>query len=345
MNKKRDVVIDIARGIAIVLMVAANMATLSNDTPSLLLRFTSSLAAPFFVTLAGTMAALGAIRGSSIGHFVKMGLFLLAVASLLDLGNDFSAPLINFDVLYLIGVSLPLAALAVRLPKKILIALIVAIIFVTPVLHLVFGYTLPVKQELTKHAFDLRTLNEAIHRILIDGWFPIFPWLSFALIGVLIGKLRYAAFPKIDYFQQKKYVITTVLLLIMSAILWILEPGLHVIREGYIELFYPTVPGFVIFTTSFLMGVLILLPSITQTINWRYIQVLGEASLFMYIFHLIIIDWVFMRFSPMPYGWLYTFLYLILMVVMIIIGLFLQYLKSKPSYKSMPYIVKRLFGG
>lgn len=345
MDKKRDVVIDIARGLAIVLMVAANMAVLSHDKPSMFLRFTSSLAAPFFVTLAGTMAALGAIRGSSIGHFVKMGLFLLVVASLLDLGNDLSAPLINFDVLYLIGVSLPIAALAVRLPNILLLVLILIIIFVTPVLHSVFGYTIPVKQELVKHAFDLRTLIEAVHRMFIDGWFPIFPWLSFALIGVLIGKMRYGAFPKVNYFQQKKYVLTTVVLMIIGGIVWYIEPGLQVIREGYIELFYPTIPGFVIFTSSFLMGVLILLPSISQVAIWKYIQVLGEASLFMYIFHLVIIDRGLMFFSPMSYGWLYLSIYLALMAIMIMIGLLLHHLKSKPSYKSMPYIVKRLFGG
>jgi uncharacterized protein len=344
MNKKRDIVIDIARGIAIVFMIAANMATLSNDTPPMLFRFISSLAAPFFVTLAGTMAALGAIRGSHISHFLKTTLFLFVTAALLDLVTG-AVPLINFDVLYLIGISLPIAALAIRLPNAILVVSIFLIIFITPILHYLIGYTIPVHQEMVKHAFDLRTVQEAIHRIFIDGWFPVFPWLSFALVGTLIGKWRYSALPDVNYFQQKKYIIAALIWFLIGAILWSYSPGLQIIREGYIELFYPTVPGFVIFTTSIIMITLIVLAYISEWSGWKYIQVLGEASLFMYLFHLVIIEHILIYLRPVPYGWLYLGIYLVLTISMVAIGLFLQKYKSKPSYKALPYLAKRLLGG
>lgn len=114
--RERDYGIDALRGVAILMMLAAHLARDVLATPHpLWLRAYGSLAAPLFITLAGMMVGRTAARKHQpASYYVKWGAMIVAVAVALDVFLWGLYPFVTFDVLYLIGFSVPLAALFTR---------------------------------------------------------------------------------------------------------------------------------------------------------------------------------------------------------------------------------------
>ena len=197
LNLGRDHAIDIVRGIAIVTMVGANLAVFLPEPHSFFLRVYSSFAAPTFICLAGMMVALSVDRNMvskhSFMYFFKRGLFLLAVASLIDILAWKSVPFINVDVLYLIGFSLPILFVCAFYQTGTLLLLSLAIFLATPVLQYYFGYReIPLALSLINpSSFSAFNWSIVLKHWLIDGWFPLFPWLGYGIFGVALGKLRW----------------------------------------------------------------------------------------------------------------------------------------------------------
>ena len=108
----RDDGIDALRGLAIVTMVASHLAReLLVQPHPLALRAYGSLAAPLFVTLAGLMVAQTcSAKGYPLGHYIRRGGLILLLAAAVDLGLWGLYPMVGVDVLYLIGVAVPLTA-------------------------------------------------------------------------------------------------------------------------------------------------------------------------------------------------------------------------------------------
>src|SRR5208337_2164849 len=195
-TKFRDIPVDLLRGIAIALMVGAN------TVPYLLLppvpfaiRVLSSLAAPLFILLSGMMVALSRSRKQyDLRYFLIRGGLVLLIAAGLEAVVWGIFPFMDMDVLFLIGISLPLAYLFLRLDREVRWGIILALFCATPVLQLVFGYPplplqLPLADAVSGHAgFFLPTL--AGHWF-IGGWFPVFPWLGVALLGAELGTIRW----------------------------------------------------------------------------------------------------------------------------------------------------------
>ena len=95
------------------MMVAANLA---KPQPAFFcghthfwFRLYGSFAAPLFVLLSGMIVAYTARRkGHGLGHFRARGAMMILVAALLEVLIWKFYPFLSVDVLYLIGVSLPL---------------------------------------------------------------------------------------------------------------------------------------------------------------------------------------------------------------------------------------------
>jgi uncharacterized membrane protein len=202
--------VDLLRGLAILTMVAANTAGEIVPEPHPFgIRLYGSFAAPLFIALSGMMVARAARDGrpSPEGrrhdgrYFLIRGALLLLTAILVDALVASSMPLVAFDVLYVIGFSLPLAYLLARRGPGVQAVIPASVFAASPLLQGWWGYRAEIDQPpLGAPIADvLPLLPLTWKRFLIDGWFPVFPWLGFSLFGVFLeARGRRAARPKWD---------------------------------------------------------------------------------------------------------------------------------------------------
>jgi uncharacterized membrane protein len=348
MRSNRNFVIDILRGIAIFTMVAANLSAslLQSVDKTLLFRLYGTFAAPLFIMLAGMMVVVTAEKHASFLHFLKRGGLIAAFGCLLDVLVWHIYPFLSYDVLYLIGFCIP----AVYLLSKYCtistrIGIIILLIALTPVLQTQFNY----REELT--SVEITTLRfsdylgflfsgSTLQRFLLDGWFPVMPWLSFAITGSVLGSLSGQ-----DYsFASKRFLVIGMAIFSIGVALWLaLNPHL-VMREGYSELFYPPTTGYW-FTATGLIFIGFYCVERTQrfAVHTVFLK-LGHASLFMYIFHLAVLAFILMPIGFLNSQPISTFIatYLVVIAIMVVVGYGLDKIKKK--HKNLPFIVRFIIG-
>lgn len=170
----RSPAVDRLRGLAVALMVPANMIPYSLEgAPPMSLRVLATFPAPAFVALSGFVAARSRAAADPRAAAAR-GAVLLAVGAALDVGVWRATPLVSADVLVLLGVGAPLVALAGRLPLGVAAALSVAVIGAGPA------------------AADALESSVAIpgplHSLLVSGWFPLLPWCGVLLAGAAASR-------------------------------------------------------------------------------------------------------------------------------------------------------------
>lgn len=291
----RDVTVDVLRGLAIVMMVAANMAASALEEPHpLWFRLYGSFAAPLFVLLSGMMVGYTTRRkGYGLGHFVARGAVVMAIAALLELAIWKFYPFMSVDVLYLIAVSLPLAHLATRLGPRTRWALIAAIFVLTPLLQQALGYAdYPTEVALSDRPSEMDVeATSVFNHWLLDGWFPLFPWLGFALLGVALAELRLRR-RLADWGWRAKRLRVGALVLASGALIWWLYPGDLMTRAGYSELFYPPTPGFILTAAGVAIVLLAMIDGNPGLALFRPLRVLGESALPLYLMHIVLIKYL-----------------------------------------------------
>jgi uncharacterized membrane protein len=288
----RHIGIDALRGFAVVIMVGANMVPYLLEEPyPLWLRAVSSLAAPTFVMLAGFMVGQGsASKSYGIWHYLKRSAVLLLVAALIDYLIWGATPFRTFDVLYLIALVLPAASAARRLSRPMVLACAALIFALTQPLQHLWGYGRDVSHPVW----------ERVHALLLDGWFPVFPWLGVGLVGAVIGAMRREASD--DVLARGLPRAALACLAIGLPFWWLTHPEFPT-RHGYAELFYP--PALAFFLSA--IGVDLLLVALILRIRHgslsRILAVYGRASLVIYVVHLAVIAFVINRFIEVR-GWI-----------------------------------------
>jgi len=290
----RDLSVDLLRGTAIALMIGANAIPYLLLPPApAALRFPASLAAPLFILLAGMMVALSRIKKKyGFDHFLVRGGLVIAIAAVLDAAVWGYVPFLGMDVLYLIGIALPLTYLFLSCGETVRRALIVGIFCTGPVFWLLFGYAAqPVQVSLLPAAENLYavTWGMAAGSWLFSGWFPVFPWLGFAFLGAELGAVRWCG-GGTRSFATPRIALLALGSICTGAALWAIFSGPHFVRFGYVELFYPAVPGFCFFTAGLIIGLFTLadlFPRMTRLLD--PLRAMGECALAIYIIHTIVI--------------------------------------------------------
>lgn len=295
---KRDFSIDMLRGIAIVSMVAANLAGMALLEPHpIWLRIYGSFAAPLFIILAGMMVAWGAWhKHHDFKYFLRRGVGIILVGALLDVILWGVYPFTSVDILYLIGLAIPLSAYALRFNPKIIAAIAFSIFILTPFLQYFLGYT-PFPFELTlKGLPTLEVANQTPiwNHWFVDGWFPLFPWLGFALTGVLIARWRWL-YPSLLIKSPISKVMLGAFFLSLSFVLFYFYPERLYIRNGFSELFYPPTLAYISAALGVFWALLGFLDSAKTLPFYTVLQRLGQHSLFLYVAHLILAEYLIVR--------------------------------------------------
>lgn len=298
MDTSRDLTLDIMRGLAVFLMVQGNMAGAIFEHPYPIWMatyvFLGSFVPALFILVAGMVVAYTVInKGYTLKHFMLRGAGLIFGAAIfLDVFIWGHVPFTNMDVLYLIGLSLPLTYFFLKLSTVWRWAIILFIFIATPVLQYFFGYVQDplIIDILTGYAYGSEG-SSILQHWFIDGWFPIFPWLGFAFLGANLGVLRWKE-RVLETFASKQVVLTAIGLLAFGALLWMTQSQEVFIRQGFSEAIYPPTLAYV-FTA---LGEILLLFAL---VNWRTklnvykpLIAFGQSALFVYIAHFALMEWV-----------------------------------------------------
>jgi uncharacterized membrane protein len=326
-------------------MVAANMAALVLVEPHpFWLRLYGSFAAPLFILLAGMMVAFTTqTKGHELKYFLARGMMIVAIGVLIDVFIWKIYPFMTVDVLYLIGISLPIAYLFLNLNTRSQWVIIVSIFLVTPILQNILGYTdYPTEFYLSgEQTVIAENQTNILNHWMVDGWFPIFPWLGFSLLGVGLANLRWK-YKSHTTFGKKTTFLTGIGFLAFGSIIWWLYPSKLLVRAGYSELFYPPTIGYIISAIGLII-VLFTLVDYRSVIAYKPLQALGESALFMYIMHLALIQYVIAPTWSEENPQTFLLIYVVLSSFLISIAYGLRALKTK--WKERPFVIRVLLGG
>jgi uncharacterized membrane protein len=348
MPASRNISVDIVRGLAIFIMVPANMAASVYAEPhAFWFRVASSFAAPTFITVAGMMIVLGAgARDHGWSYYLTRGALLVGVGALIDALMFQLVPFQSFDVLYLIGIAYPLTYFFVRLPRIWQWVTIALIFLAAPLLQWKFGYSdhpgeyflwgpdAGTREVVPRHPTGV------LQHLFIDGWFPIFPWLGMSFAGAMIAQIFFAPTRQTPY---REMVFAGAVLLIVGIVAWAAYPGAAYERNGYTEMFYPATPGFLLTSCGLL---LVLLWTFHWAPEWPIfapLRWLGECSLLMYVLHIAIIAYLLEpQFPDKPLG---TFLLINFATVCALAIIALAVRRMRAAWPHRPFAVRFMLGG
>ena len=288
--RKRDDTIDIVRGIAIFTMIASNLTPylLDGDSPKWF-RFYGTFAAPLFVFLAGMMIKLaGENRQHSFGYYLVRGTAVVVVGAGIDTYIWGLVPFLTMDVLYLIGLSMPLCYLLGKFPIALQYIFTFAIFAFTPFLQEWLPYRHSPDGFMVASGITFAEVVDQAQFVrgwAIDGWFPVFPWLGVAFAGYLSGERRLKSLS----FADAKVLMLGLGSLGVGLCWWLLYPIERFARGGYPDLFYPPTNAFFLVAAG-VIALLFYVVDQTKT-NFFYgpFKLYGKCSLLMYILHTVVI--------------------------------------------------------
>ncbi|MCA9720251.1 MAG: DUF418 domain-containing transporter [Myxococcales bacterium] len=261
------------------------------------------MAAPLFISLAGVGGALmleraGAGSPAQDRVLARRGLALIGFGYALNLMTPRWLGPLSWFVLHLIGFGLLTLPLWRRLASSRLLALAGALVVATPLAHAWLGT--PLRLGFNRMADHSRP-GGALRLALVEGHFPIIPWLALFLVGVVVGRWISAG-------QRGRVARLAGGLVIAGALLgavraltradalplydWIPRPvGL---RAFYVALdFYPAHPPILALLSGLALGLIYLAtgPRVAGRFHRRHpLVTLGRASLTLLIVHVVLFN-------------------------------------------------------
>ncbi|MHC4627577.1 MAG: heparan-alpha-glucosaminide N-acetyltransferase domain-containing protein, partial [Planctomycetota bacterium] len=196
---RRLVSVDVLRAIAILLMIQVhfvyNMSPREASTAALydLSIVFGALPAPIFTFLAGLSLWLWLRRETALGRnelalskvTLRRGLFLFGAGLAFAVFVWLPREVFDWDILTLIGASTLILLPMRKLPPRKLIALAILVLLVSPPLRTATDYASHWQGEEYIYTF---TMRDVVLGFLLQGYFPLLPWIVFPLMGFATGK-------------------------------------------------------------------------------------------------------------------------------------------------------------
>jgi len=294
--------LDLLRGIAVILMVqqhtgywfwnaGGDMGALLSEYPVMVtMNGLGGLAAPLFILLAGTGAALSLAGGKSERQLILRGLMIIFFGSLLNILTPAWFSPQSWYVLHLIGFGMCLSPVLRRLNSAQLFTLSASVIISMVFLLYAFNTHRYLSNE------DMRgTFSETgiLKLAAFEGHFPLFPWLALFITGFISGRwIKEGLYANIAKAAGIFFSAALMLFLIKHAGFSFLKNTFGA-RLLIINLYmYPAYPiQFLTLSAISLLSVyLILLAGVRFSISPGNILVLtGRVSLTVFILHIVII--------------------------------------------------------
>lgn len=342
MLKKRSESVDFMRSIAIVIMIFANSFAYFLDNKSILwLRILFSLAAPLFIFLSGYSFYVSFCKKNSIGMKLKQVILLFISSVFIDVVIWDILPFQTFDVLYLIATSILINVLILIFNWKIKLIFAILIIIITPFLISKFNYQFSNEELKFNYIFDSKFKIADLfkcRRFLIDGWFPVFPWIAISIIGNVAANKSELIGKFIGTFKW------LIIVLFFICLYFVFNQKVQLIRKEYMEIFYPAYPLFL--SLSLLFILLLIYTSEQLNYNLKFVILfctLGRNSLFVYMLHLIIISNLINVISPSKIE-NNVLLSLIILITVFISSNTLELIQKNKKLDFIPYYLKKIFG-
>lgn len=331
--------IDTMRTLAILIMLVANTLPYAESVvPPDWLRLLCSLAAPLFIFLSGYSVHLSKERKDWAAFMPATAVLLSAV--LVDVAAWRILPFLEFDVLYLIAIGLFINT-ALRNYRRLTVWLALFLLGTTPFITTGFNYRFEIDEiALFSSSASLSTWW-SLHpgqRLLYDGWFPILPWLFFALLGSAFG--HYQTF--LLSIRNKLLMLCTIGFVFLA--LHQLNGDLPSMRDGYVEIFYPMHIGHLLCSTCWVVGLSLWFMPRTSEGPVLALNILGRKSLLVYIAHAFFLGLVVEdTYQPNTLIELISTILLLLIVTFGLSKLAEQSAITSVTTK-LPYFIRRLLG-
>ncbi len=345
-SKGRDRTLDIMRGLAIFLMVQGNLAGAVFPPPYPIWGKAyvaiGSFVPALFMLVAGMMVAYTAEqKGYTLKHFLlrALGLFVTG-AVILEMFIWGIVPLLAADILYTIAIALPLTYLFLQLGGGWRWVLVVSVFLAGPILQQTVGYTpYPTEYSLTGTLSANAVYNETnvLQHWFVDGWFPLFPWVGFALLGANLAVGRWRGKVR-RTFARGPVIAAGAGLLLFGVSLWSVYGGPLYIRGGFTELIYPPTLAYIATALGEIILLFALVDATAQSKLYQPLKVFGGSALFLYWFHYGLIELVPPH-PPLP-------ILLGMLAAMVIITLSAAYLMRyvRMRWKDRPAVVRYVLG-
>jgi uncharacterized membrane protein len=289
--------IDALRGLAILFMIPANLSPLLVEPHALWFRIISSFAAPVFVMLSAGMVELTASR-HDLRYFVRRGAIVLGAGMAIDVLLWRILPWTSIDVLYVIGVGIPLVALLARARTRVFLTLALACFAAAFALQAFVSYH---PEALQIFYLEDLSMPGGLPRLLqswfVDGWFPYFPWLGYAFLGAVFFRHVF-----VDRGHTVHLLMAgggALLAALGFTLLFVPIAGLRSIasgavlasREGYCEIFYPATLGYVLASIGMVVVFAYIVRHVHPSRPIRVLAFFGRYSMLVYILHQVLGEW------------------------------------------------------
>lgn len=284
--------IDALRGVAVLFMILQHVTywfcnTAKGKDVILVTGALGGLAAPIFVTLSGLGATFLAHRRENCDKtLVLRGAIIVAYGYLLNFLTPHWFDMASWYVLHMIGLALMTTPLLRRIRTPMLLVLFVVVLVSTILIQT--GLNTPFRLFNEDMASPSKP-GGLLRFIIAEGFFPVFPWLAFAIAGMISGRWLLADKGK------KLWWFGLLLIGAMGALsaLYYLIPELTR-STSFIRFFrlFPTFYPAMMPITLFLIGITIIFINLSITLDKKFplrssnfMVCLGRASLTILIVH------------------------------------------------------------
>jgi uncharacterized membrane protein len=336
--------IDLLRGFAITIMVVSHtIIFLLAGVQPIWFIFYEALAAPIFICVVGIMVAISSRRSKhTLKYYLIRGLMVVGAGVFVDIAIWQIYPFTSFDVLYLIGLAIPAAYLFLKLNRVIQLTIIFSVFFLTPFLQVLFGYINPIG---LLNLEKVSEYSEVLSRWLINGWFPVFPWIVFAFVGAVFGDLRYRLNNKF-FLKNKNVAISSLAVIGLGSIIMFFSPGTPLALTSYsIGFIYPPTIGFSVVAVG-IVGVLFIVMENVSTVRiLKPLAIFGSMALFFYILHLALLEYVLSLLGAIHSFTVTLLICSVFLGFLLLVAYGLYKMKQRLNWGTKPWILKFIFGG